>query len=248
MHKSHVGFILAAGDSRRLKELTKDKPKSFLEINGRKIIDYHLENLSRIGIKKAYIVVGFLKEIFKNTIGTSYKNLIVEYIDNDEFETTGHSYSVYLGKEILKKNDILLIHADVFCDPSLYDILISNRYRDVVLADENYEVLTGDEFVIIGEKGVVKDLGPGKQGKIQGEFVGLSKFSSEFMSEFCNFMEEFFREEGKRFNYEIVMDRFLQNNSSKLYYSKIEGKKWININYKEDYDMAQRIAKNLFIL
>ena len=44
------------------------------------------------------------------------------------------------------------------------------------------------------------------------------------------------------------MDRFLQNNSSKLYYSKIEGKKWININYKEDYDMAQRIAKNLFIL
>ena len=33
----------------------------------------------------------------------------IMYLNNDEFETTGHSYGLFLGREIFKKNDIELI-------------------------------------------------------------------------------------------------------------------------------------------
>ena len=51
------GLILAAGDSKRLSSLTKDMPKSFLEISNKKIIYYHLEYFSSIGLQHVTIVV-----------------------------------------------------------------------------------------------------------------------------------------------------------------------------------------------
>ena len=37
-------IILASGRGSRLKSLTKDKPKSFIEINGKRIIDRIIDN------------------------------------------------------------------------------------------------------------------------------------------------------------------------------------------------------------
>ena len=117
--KELTGYILAAGSSTRLKELTGDKPKSFLEIKGKRIIDYHLDALAKLGVKDTHIVVGFLKNLFKKTVGGRYKCMNIHYIDNDEYETTGHSQSLFLGREIFRSHPILLIHADEFYDPSI---------------------------------------------------------------------------------------------------------------------------------
>jgi len=240
-----VGFILAGGESKRLRELTGDKPKFFLEINGKRIIDYHLEKLSNLGIKTTYIVLGFLKEMVKETFGNSYQGMNIIYIDNDEFETTGHSYGLFLGRDVFKKNNILLVHADVFCDPYLHDEALKNDFENVVLVDEDYQVLTGDEYVVQGENDVMFGLGPNRSEKIQGEFVGISKFSSEFLTLLCDYMEEFFEKESKKLNYETLIDKFLKETNFKINYKKINGRKWININYIEDYEKAQNIAENM---
>ncbi|MBI2508156.1 phosphocholine cytidylyltransferase family protein [Candidatus Woesearchaeota archaeon] len=242
MSKEIVGFILAAGCSKRLKELTIDKPKSFLEINKKRLIDYHLDYLAEFGIKEACLVVGFLKDLFKENIGHDHKGVKINYIENDLYETTGHSYSVLLGKELFLEKDILLIHADVFYDRSILEMLIKESLDNVVLVDDHYKVLTGDEFVVTGMDNLVSGIGPNKTANIQGEFLGLSKLSSNFMTEFCDYMEGFFSVRGNKFNYEIVMDEFLGTSSSPLYYKKIGRSRWINLNYKEDYEEAKRIA------
>lgn len=241
-----VGFILAGGKSSRIKELTKDKPKFFLEINGKKLINYHLDNLSELGIKTTYVVVGFLKKLVKETIRDSYKGMKIIYIDNDDFETTGHSYGLFLGREVFKKNDILLIHADVFCDSRLYKDLTENNFDNVILIDENYSILTGDELIVQGKDDLVLGMNYNRTENIQGEFVGISKFSKEFLTKFCDFMDEFFKKESKKFIYEIIIDKFLQDTGFKINYKKIEGKKWININYVEDYELAKGLANELY--
>lgn len=245
MENNLVGFILAAGFSKRLKELTKDKPKSFLEINGKKIINYHLDNLSNLGIKKTYIVVGFLKNMFKNLIGKKYKGMEIGYIDNDEFETTGHSYSLFLGQEVFKKNKILLVHADTLCDSDLYKMALHSKFDNVVLIDENYSNLTGSETLIEGENNSVSKLGLGtpEAESTQGVYIGISKFSPDFLTKFCDYMSDFFKKQTRSLNYEIILGKFLEISKEKISYEKLEGKKWININYKEDYEAAQKIAK-----
>ena len=241
-----VGFILAGGKSSRIKELTKDKPKFFLEINGKKLINYHLDNLSELGIKTTYIVTGFLKNLVKETIGNNYKGMKIIYIDNDEFETTGHSYGLFLGKDVFKENNILLIHADVFCDSRLYYGVIENNFDNVILIDENYSVLTGDELIVQGKDDLVLGMNYNRTENIQGEFVGISKFSKEFLIKFCSYMDEFFKKESKKFVYEVIIDKFLEDTKFKINYKKIQGKRWVNINYVEDYEIAKEIADELY--
>ena len=46
-YSNYNGIILAAGRGSRLKNLTDYKPKSFLKINQKKIIQYVIENFSK---------------------------------------------------------------------------------------------------------------------------------------------------------------------------------------------------------
>jgi len=76
--------------------LTTQKPKSFLKINNKMIIEYHLDSLINAGLKDIIIVVSYLKNMFKSTIGTHYKSLKIEYVDSDLYTSTGHSWSLLL--------------------------------------------------------------------------------------------------------------------------------------------------------
>jgi len=61
--------ILAAGEGKRLKPLTSDRPKAMVEVLGKPLVQWQLEALSNLGVPRDEVVVigGFgydkLKEI-----------------------------------------------------------------------------------------------------------------------------------------------------------------------------------------
>ena len=52
-------IILAAGMGRRLGELTKNNTKCMLEVNGVRLIDRYLRQLSKYSLDRIVIVVGY---------------------------------------------------------------------------------------------------------------------------------------------------------------------------------------------
>ena len=58
-------IIMAAGKGSRLKNLTGGKPKSFLEIKGKKLIEYNLRLLQKYQINDIIIVTGYQSESFE---------------------------------------------------------------------------------------------------------------------------------------------------------------------------------------
>ncbi|MDF2565867.1 MAG: putative sugar nucleotidyltransferase, partial [Massilibacillus sp.] len=57
-------IIMAAGKGSRLGEITNGKPKSFLEIKGKKLIEYNIQMLHKYGIHDITIVTGYQSEAF----------------------------------------------------------------------------------------------------------------------------------------------------------------------------------------
>ena len=55
-------MILAAGRGERMRPLTDKMPKSMLEVNGKPLIQYHVENLVRAGIVDIVINHAFFGE------------------------------------------------------------------------------------------------------------------------------------------------------------------------------------------
>ena len=79
----HV-IIPAAGCSRRLAHLTADKPKSLLEIAGKRIIEHSLDVLERRSFGRVTCIVGYRRELLLRTLGRQHGRLSIDYGVSDE--------------------------------------------------------------------------------------------------------------------------------------------------------------------
>ena len=76
-----VGVVLAAGNGKRLAaELGIEQCKSLLTLEGKRLIDYSLENLSLLGVDMIYVVVGKYAEEVMRAVGESYNGIPVTYL------------------------------------------------------------------------------------------------------------------------------------------------------------------------
>lgn len=146
-------ILLAASRGAELKELTEDKPKVLIDINGKPLIEQSIENFYAHDIKDLSIVRGYKKEAFK------FPN--IKYVDNDNFETTSELASLNLAKSQIQDNTII----------SYGDIL----YRKYILSRLLEE--KGDITIVV-DSGVSNRL-----ANYQGDFVTCSRASSNGFSE-----------------------------------------------------------------
>jgi N-acetyl-alpha-D-muramate 1-phosphate uridylyltransferase len=66
--------ILAGGKATRIREITKDIPKSLIKINNRPFIDYQLEYLKKHRIKKVIFCLGHKGDLIKNYLEEKHNN------------------------------------------------------------------------------------------------------------------------------------------------------------------------------
>ncbi|MFC2035931.1 NTP transferase domain-containing protein, partial [Chloroflexota bacterium] len=147
--------ILAAGSGSRM-GLTVHTPKCLVPVNGVPILINMLTHLSGVGIEETVIVVGHLKEKIYDTVGTSFNGMKVSYIESDRYATTNNIYSLWLAREHLTE-DILLLEADVFFERSLLDRILSNGHNSIAAVDL-YKFWMSGTVVILDKEGNVQVL------------------------------------------------------------------------------------------
>ena len=108
MNEIKKAIILVAGRGQRLKPLTDKNPKCLIEINGKTILINTIDSLAENNLKEVILVVGYLKDKIKKTIGDNWKGMQITYFDNDLFQKTNNSYSLWLGIEGLDENLLIL--------------------------------------------------------------------------------------------------------------------------------------------
>ena len=103
-------IILAAGFGMRMVPINLESPKAFIEVNGESLIERIIEQLHEVGIKKIYIVVGFMKEQFEYLIDEYGVELIV----NEQYAEKNNLHSLALAREYIANTYI--VPCDVWCD------------------------------------------------------------------------------------------------------------------------------------
>ena len=91
-YKPDSAIILAAGFGLRLVPLCRDIPKGILDVKGEVLIERLISQLNQVGVKKIYIVVGYMKEKFEYLID----KYGVELIINNRFSDYNNLYSLHL--------------------------------------------------------------------------------------------------------------------------------------------------------
>jgi phosphoenolpyruvate phosphomutase len=168
--------VLAASQG-SLGDLTKDIPKTLLEVNGKTLLNTQVEEFNQLGIKEVTVVRGFQKEKIKlNNITT---------VDNDDFASTKELYSLYLAKNQIKENTLISYGDIIFKRYVLHELLIDQNNITIVVDADCDENGTEKDFVFASEKydrtnylgtSAFKRMGSDLPKKeIFGEFIGLWK-------------------------------------------------------------------------
>ncbi len=108
-------MILAAGLGNRMRPLTDHTPKPLLCANNKPLIEYHLENLQRAGIREVIINLAYLGEKIRTKLGSGERwNLQIQYSQEPEPLETGGA--ILQALDLLGNEAFLLINGDVWCD------------------------------------------------------------------------------------------------------------------------------------
>jgi MurNAc alpha-1-phosphate uridylyltransferase len=109
-------MVLAAGRGERMRPLTDTVPKPLLMVRGKPLIVWHLEKLSRLGVKHVVINLAWLGEQIRAALGDGASwRLQIRYSEEREgaLETGG---GIFQALPWLGAQPILVVNADVFTD------------------------------------------------------------------------------------------------------------------------------------
>ena len=241
-------IILAAGMGRRLGEYTRDNTKCMLPVNGERLIDRVLDQLSQLGLSRVVIVVGYKGQNLIDYIGHRYDDhLKIEYVNNPVYDKTNNIYSLSLAKDKLQEDDTLLIESDLIFDDSLFRMILDNPYPNLALVDK-YETWMDGTMVRIDEDNNIVNFIPKKAFKYKDvdsyyKTVNIYKFSREFsQNKYVPFLDAYSKALGNNEYYEQVLRVITLIDNAELKALPItNGAKWYEIDDVQDLDIAETL-------
>lgn len=236
--------ILAAGLSRRLKPLTDSVPKCLLKLGNKNLLQMTVENVIANGIKDFLFVTGFKEEMIKNFVNENFPFINKIFIYNSGYESNNNSYSLWLTKQYIK-DDIMLLDSDIFFDKEIILELLKSEFPNCLAVNFTDNLDEEQIKVIINDDDKVLEIG--KQINIQessGESIGIEKFSSYFMKELFIILErKITKENNINEFYEASFQEVINQNEPRnsIYAVDVSQFKCMEIDTIQDYEKAQRI-------
>lgn len=131
------GLIVAAGRGTRLGNLTKDKPKSLLEVGNQTILQRMINSMTDCGISEIGLVRGYLA--WKFDIPS------LKYFENPNFEKNNILHSLMCAKDFLIESanegePIIVTYSDIVVDTSWVEYAIKLKDDIALLCDSNWEL------------------------------------------------------------------------------------------------------------
>jgi histidinol-phosphate/aromatic aminotransferase/cobyric acid decarboxylase-like protein/choline kinase len=240
-------IILAAGMGRRLGEYTKDNTKCMLPVNGVRLIDRVLTQLSPLGLTRVVIVVGYQGQNLIDYLGHRYDDKFpIEYVENPIYDKTNNIYSLALAKQQLQEDDTLLIESDLIYDDGLFQLLLNNPYPNLALVAKYESWMDGTMVRLDDELNIVdfvsKEAFSFKEADTYYKTVNIYKFSKEFSrTKYVPFLEAYCTAVGNNEYYENVLRIITSLNDHSLKALPLTHEKWYEIDDKQDLDIAEAI-------
>lgn len=144
-------MILSAGRGNRLRPLSDVIPKPLMTINGKPLIEYHLQKCVAAGIQEIIINVSHLGENIEKTLGNGARfDAMIEYSYEDPVLETGGGIVKMLSR--LGPEPFAVISADIFTDFPFERLkILPEKLAHLILVDNPPHHPTGD-FAILEDK------------------------------------------------------------------------------------------------
>lgn len=101
--------ILAAGEGKRMRPLTLERPKPLILVAGRPILEHVIDALPR-EVDEIILVVGYKGEMIKKHFGDLYKSRRIKYVF--QWMAAGTAHALSIAEPFLRDERFFLLNAD----------------------------------------------------------------------------------------------------------------------------------------
>ena len=242
--KTMRAVILSAGQGKRLLPLTEARPKCAVEIHGRSIIEWQIDELIKCGVSDICVVLGFGADKVESLLEERYGRGAIRTVFNPFFSVADNLGSCWIARQEMEADFIILNGDTLFETQVLEKLLGSGPHPITVTVDrkESYDsddmkvVLDGERLVRIG-KTLPLD-------QVHAESIGMLLFRGEGAHLFRQTVEQLLRDPVslKRW-YLSVIDELAQRTS--VWTCCIEGLAWGEVDSPEDLIRAEEVVRGI---
>lgn len=236
-----VNAIVLAASQGSLGDLTKDTPKTLLEVNGKSLLATQVDEFNQLGIKDICVVRGFKKEKVKLSN--------IKTVDNDAFGETKELYSLYLAKDQIKENTLISYGDIIFKRYVLHELLNDQNNITLVVDADCDEGGSEKDFVFASDKydrtnylgtSVFRKMGSKlSKGEVFGEFIGLWKINKTGAAQVLKSLEKLSKSpDFKSMTCTDLFNDIAKENSIAVKY--ISGA-WLDVDTLVDYQNAGKL-------
>ena len=247
-------IILAAGMGRRLGEFTRDNTKCMVPVNGVRLIDRLLGQLSQQKLERVIIVVGYKGRELRDYVESKYLSpltshlspLKIEFAENPIYDKTNNIYSLSIVKDLLQEDDTLLLESDLIFSERLIPMILANPQPNLALVAKYETWMDGTMVQIDDEQNIVNFISKAafNYADVDSYYktVNIYKFSRRFLSEkYVPFLDAYTKAVGLNEYYENVLRILSLVSSHDLKALSIGQEKWYEIDDKQDLDIAEAL-------
>lgn len=189
-------FVLCAGEGKRLRPYTEDRPKCMVPYKNKPLLQYQLEVFKKFALTDITLIGGYHNEALPK------KDHPV--VVNKDFATTNMLYSLFCAENLMDESkDIIISYGDIIYHHSVFEALLkachpcsiitdiewktywNNRMEDPLKDAETFRWdITSQKIFELGQK-------PKTLEDIQGQYIGLFKISAPFIKQFKQIYKTF---------------------------------------------------------
>ena len=121
-------FVLCAGEGKRLRPHTEDKPKCMVPYKGKMLLQYQLEVFSKFNLEDITLIGGYHNEALPRQ---NYPVIV-----NKDFATTNMLYSLFCAEDLMDETkDIIISYGDIIYHHSVFEVLLNVNHPCSIITD-----------------------------------------------------------------------------------------------------------------
>ena len=178
-------ILLLAGEGKRLRPHTLDRPKCMVEVNGLSLIDRQLKILRKSGLDDLIMIGGYKADMLKRT------NVPLRI--NSRYYETNMVWTLFCAESDLD-GDVIISYGDIVYSQDILKKLLDSKEDISVIIDKDWESywrarsedpLDDAETLKLRSDGAIYEIGnkPETIQEIEGQYIGLMKFSAKGLNQ-----------------------------------------------------------------
>jgi phosphoenolpyruvate mutase len=150
-------LILNSGIGKRMGDLTENLPKCMTEvIDNQTILSKQLQTLKDFNIQDIIITTGPFEKELKEYCDSLNLSLNYTFVHNPLYDKTNYIYSIYLAREYLN-DDLILLHGDLIFESRVIKKMLDNCNSSMAVSST--APIPDKDFKAQIEDGVIKKIG-----------------------------------------------------------------------------------------